>query len=333
MPVTESWKKMVLQLTPPAWLAKDAPHGDVVLSSRSRVMRNLRGRPFPHHATREELVEVMNKVVSAFGQGTGFELLKHISQSERDYLVGSRLCSPEFAIDPSGRALLLDKDRSAGIMVNEEDHVRIQALTAGWSVENADRISARALAQLGRHVAFAWSPRFGFLAASPFNAGEGRRLSAMFHLVGLAHAKRLPSVLRALSARHMAARGLFGESSRAVGAFIQISVTGGTRSEFAGACEYLIREEREARLEVGHALLQERAKQALDFVDSSRSICLADALRVLGYARWAATASMPGFERSPKDVDLWLTTLELQGFSDGEQATRQRADFLRARLC
>src|SRR5579862_4046731 len=134
----ESWKRMVLRATPPAWLAKDAPQGDVVLSSRSRVMRNLAGYRFPHSASNEELVEVLGHVSGALGPAEGYELHKDLASSELDYLVGSRLCSPGFKLDSPGRALLLDKDRTASIMVNEEDHVRIQALTAGWSVSTAD---------------------------------------------------------------------------------------------------------------------------------------------------------------------------------------------------
>jgi len=328
---TESWKRMVLRSTPPAWLSKDAPQGDVVLSSRSRLMRNLRGYRFPHRAEPEELRQILAKVSGALGE-TGFELLKDLTRSERDYLIGSRLCSPEFLWDLPGRALLVDRERATSIMVNEEDHIRLQALTAGWSAATADKLAEHALGTLARQMEFAHSPKFGYLAASHYNAGQGRRLSAMFHLVGLAHAKRLPSVLKALSAGYLAARGLFGESSRAVGAFIQISITNGSRSEFVGACEYLIKEEREARRLVGESVLTTKAKQALDFVESSRAISLADALRVLGYARWAATASIKGMQRSPRDVDLWLTTLELQGFSDDQAAMRQRADFLRERL-
>lgn len=330
--VSESWKRMVLRATPPAWLSADAPQGDVVLSSRSRFMRNLKGHRFPHVADAVELSQILEKILAAFGEADEFELLRNLGGSERDYLIGSRLCSPEFAWDKPGRALLLDKDRTTSVMVNEEDHIRLQSVTAGWSAGKADKHAQEALSRLQRRLEFAKSPKFGFLAASPYNAGQGRRLSAMFHLVGLAHAKRLPSVLKALSAGYLAARGLFGESSRAVGAFIQISITDGSRSEFVGACDYLIREEREARKAVGAGVLTDKARQALEFAESSRAISLADALRVLGYARWAATASVKGMERSPRDVDLWLTTLELQGFSDDPAAMRQRADFLRERL-
>ncbi len=331
---SESWREMVLRaMPPPAWLSSDAPQGDVVLSSRARVMRNLRGHRFPHHASDEELRVVLEKVVSAAQGGEdAFSVQRRVTQAERDYLVGSRLASHDFHWNEPGRALLLDEERSRCVMVNEEDHLRVQCLSAGWSIEVADARVRGVLENLGSNLDFAWTPEFGFLSASPFNAGEGRRLSAMLHLIGLAQGKRLPSVLKALSSRGLAARGLFGEASRAVGAFVQVSISTGTRVEFVGACEYLLREERDARAEIGRGILEERARQAVDFAVASRSIGLADALRVLAWVRWASSAEIQGFPESPREVDRWLTMLEVRGNSDAEAAARERAAFLRNRV-
>lgn len=325
---------MVLRsMPPPAWLAVDAPHGDVVLSSRARVMRNLKGHRFPHHAAEAELREILEEVASAAEQtGEGFAIQRYATQAERDYLVGSRLASHDFRWNEPGRALLLDGERSRCVMVNEEDHLRLQCLTPGWSIDAADARVRTTLKGLAGGLEFARTPAFGYLSASPFNAGEGRRLSAMFHLIGLAQGKRLPSVLKALGARGLAARGLFGESSRAVGAFVQVSISSGTQVEFVGACEYLLREEREARSAIGRAVLEERARKAAEFAIGSRAIGLADALRVLGWVRWAASAGIEGFPPTPREVDRWLTTLEVRGSSDSEVAARDRAAFLRNRV-
>ncbi|HVL39983.1 MAG TPA: hypothetical protein VM328_11390, partial [Fimbriimonadaceae bacterium] len=249
----ESWKRMVLRaMPPPAWLGIDAPHMDVVLSSRCRIMRNLRGRRFPHLAEPEEAQEIAAEILQAAREsGFGFDIHKRLSPAEREHLVGCRLISPDFGWQEVGRAVLLDSERAACVMVNEEDHLRVQALTAGWSLSSAEQKSESALDALGANLQFAWSPRFGFLSASPFNAGTGRRLSAMFHLIGLASSRRLSSVIRALSSRGIVARGLFGESSRAVGAFVQVSATNVGLSDFLGACEYLRREERLARQALG----------------------------------------------------------------------------------
>ena len=113
---------------------------------------------------------------------------------------------------------------------------------------------------------------------------------------------------------------------------MQVSISTGTRVEFVGACEYLLREERDARAEIGRGILEERARQAVDFAVASRSIGLADALRVLAWVRWASSAEIQGFPESPREVDRWLTMLEVRGNSDAEAAARERAAFLRNRV-
>lgn len=315
-------------MPPPAWLSHDAPHSDVVLSSRVRIMRNLAGVRFPHKASREELFHVQESVLDA--APPEFETYKHLAPLERDHLVGSRLVSPEFPFEDAGRAVLLNHDRSMSAMVNEEDHLRLQSLTGGWSAESAEAIAQDALGRID--LEWAVSPRFGYLAASPFNAGEGKRMSAMFHMIGLAHSKRLPNVLKALSFKGLSTRGLFGESSRAVGAFLQVSITDGRRSDFLGACEYLLSEERDARRQAGRAELAERARQAIDFAIGSNTISAADSFRVLGWARWAAVAGLDMARYNPREVDAWLTEVELRGDPGDEKTPRGRARFLRSCL-
>jgi len=338
---------MVLRSMPaPAWLAVDAPCSDVILSSRVRVLRNLRGFRFPHRAEPEELEAVL-RLVAGTGRGThrrsrpsslgdrcagGLEVLRKMSAAERNYLVGCRLVSPDFRRLEPGRAVLLDSERSTSVMVNEEDHIRLQALTAGWSIFEAESLVATHLRGLSERLEFAWSPSHGYLAAAPCNAGAGRRLSAMFHLVGLASARRLPIVMRALAATGVVVRGLFGETSRAVGAFVQVSVGSGPRESFVGACDYLIKEEREARRELGVGHLDKAVAQAQDFAVASRGLTLSEALRVIAWVRWAAVVELPRVRVSPREVDSWLTTLELRGPVSDDRASIDRAVFLRERL-
>lgn len=317
-------------LTMPAWLTEDAPHADVVLSSRVRVMRNLRGFRFVHRAAESELLDIRAAVLAAAPDTA--RIYRNVAETEHQFLLGSRLVSPEFDLAAPGRALLIDPDHSASVMVNEEDHVRIQAITGGWLPQNAEAIAEGLLRALDRGLDYAWSPRFGYLAASPYNAGEGLRMSAMFHLIGLAHTKRLPSVLKALSLKGLASRGLFGEASRAVGAFLQVSVIGLRRTDFVGACDYLVREEREARRDVGRIELAERAKLAIDYAISSPVITASDAFRVLGWARWAAVAGVDGIGYGHREVDAWLTTIEIRGEQGNDRSARARATFLRGCL-
>jgi len=326
----EAWKRMVLRSMPaPAWLSSDAPQCDVVLSSRARFMRNLQGHRFPHACDRSELFATQRKILDAAKKAKlDLEILKGISHAERDHLVGCRLVSLDFAWTAEGRALMLDRERSLSVMVNEEDHLRLQGLTAGWSIDAADRLAKGCLERLSEHLDYAHSPDFGYLAASPYNSGEGRRLSCMMHLIGLAGSKRLPSVLKALTAKGLSARGLFGESSRAVGAFLQVSVLQGGRNEFVGAVDYLLREERLARQALSRDELAAKAAQAAEFAVTSRTLTLADSLRVLAWIRWAAAARIPGYGES-RAVDAFLTTLEIRSDESHRNVARGRADALR----
>lgn len=337
MPTTgnaEAWKRMVLRSMPPsAWLDRDAPHADVVLSTRSRFLRNLRGHRFPNRADADELQAILREVVHSLKEcRIDFAVHRHISAAEREYLVGCRLASPELAWSEPGRALLLDEDRRLSVMVNEEDHLRIQGLTAGWSAQTAQMAAETAVIQMGQGLEFAWSPSFGYLAASPYNTGKGHRLSAMFHLIGMAHTKRLPAVLKALASQDIVARGLFGESSRAVGAFVQISIVSGSLTEFMGAADYLLREEREARAAIERPVLIQRAMQVRDFALGARGLSSADALRVLAFARWAALAEIDGFRFHPREIDAELTHLELHASGSEEKSARLRAGYVRGIL-
>lgn len=328
----ENWKKMVLRsMPPPAWLDADAPENDVVISSRCRYARNLRGHRFPAHADADELREI-SRLVKDASVSLGLEAFRRLSDAEREYMVGCRLMSPDFHGELPGRLLLLNRRRSVSIMVNEEDHVRIQALTAGWSISSGEAQARITLQTLGAQLDWARSKDWGYLAASPFNAGEGVRLSAMFHLVGLAHTKRLPEVLSALSVSGLTARGLFGESSRAVGAFFQVSVTRNDLPRFAGACEYLMREERLARGTVGREDLEAILLDAIRFAVVSTEVAQVDALRVLAWARWGVAAGLPRLRIPLREIDSMLSTLEVRNDTDEGAAARDRAVTLRTKL-
>jgi protein arginine kinase len=154
----------------------------------------------------------------------------------------------------------------------------------------------------------------------------------MCHLIGLAGTKRLVTVMRALSSQGIVVRGLFGETSRAIGAFVQVSVPSDSVDIFVGACEYLIHEERIAResMSVGDALQQ--IVKVRDYAIGSHSISLSDALRVLGWIRLGSVLGIEGAPLSARTVDSWLTTIELRSPMDERRASIDRASWLRVRL-
>ncbi len=328
----EAWKRMVLRSMPkPAWLTDDAPDGDVVLSSRTRFMRNLAGSHFVSVLSAPELISIQHRIEQVV-RAVDFDLkpYKMLTNAEREYLVACRLASPEFEWTMPGRTLLANKRQSVSIMVNEEDHLRIQAVTAGWSPDYSLGLAQEQSERIGLKLTYARSDRWGYLAASPYNSGLGRRLSAMFHLVGLATEKRLPGMIRAVVERGMVTRGLFGESSRAVGAYLQVSTLKGSVTEFMAAGRFLIDNEREARERLGKSSLLERAERAKEFTLSSRSVSLADAFRVLAYARWAGNSRLAGYRPDVRTYDELLTTLEVRGSMREEKAGQLRAEALRS---
>lgn len=322
---------MVLNSSPtPAWLTGVANESDVVLSSRSRYMRNLHGIRFPHAATDPELQEVAETVLSAAkATGEGWESFRQMSTAERLYMVGTRLMSPDFDSGQTGRLLLLNSTRSVSIMVNEEDHLRVQALTPGLSVWQAEGMALDTLTSLGRRLSWAHSDRLGFLAASPFNTGSGKRLSVLLHLIGLAHAKKLPAVLQMLVDAGVSARGLFGESSRAIGAFVQVSFVRGSSDAFNGAIEYLLAAERKARQEFGSEAMAKQALIASQFAETSPALTLADSLRILAWARWASAVGIDGWQQDVRSVDRLLSELELKASGNETKMAQHRARVLR----
>lgn len=330
---SEGWRKVVLRsLTPPLWLESRGPADEVVISSRARWARNVSGYPFPHHAEPSDLLGV----AAALRAGIAHSPLKLVVQptpteAERDFLVACRLISAEYDHRGTGRILALDEKRSLSLMVNEEDHLRFQSLTPGWSLREGIEHAMPALQAIEATVPLMCDKQRGYLTASPSNVGSGSRLSTLLHLIGLAQTGRLTTVLKALSSWGIVVRGLFGESSRAVGAFFQVSAVHGRVPDFVGACEYLIEQELDARArhEAG-----EHLEGALRAAVVAQSLPLGDALRIVSWVRWAAcdpsVSGAVGFDH--RQIDRWTAEMEVHGTTDSATADRHRAEFWRERL-
>jgi len=323
----DAWKRLVLQaMKPPAWLDQEGAHREIVLSTRVRHMRNLRGHRFVHTADAGELNEIASKVSRAIAQLGDFEVLRHATPAERDYLVACRLVSPDFPWTAPGRALALNASRTMSVMVGEEDHLRIQALTPGWSLGQSSSSAESALKGIGDALEFSWTAEYGFLASSAPNCGDGMRHSAMFHLIGLAHTKRLGTVIRALGSQGLVVRGLFGERSRAIGAFVQVSTTSRSLPQFVGACDYLLKEERSARKGVPESTPRQKIDETRAALAGARGTSLADAMRILAWLRWATSVS----ESRGKlhSVDALIPELALLESLGEDRAGRARLSLL-----
>ena len=210
------------------WLSGDGQHADVVLSSRIRLARNLTKHRYPVRAEPEEareVVELVRAVVDKSdlaGEGIFFQS-DDLSTDDRDLLVERHLISPEFMRDDTPRGLFVDDDEASSLMVNEEDHLRVQAVRSGLDIRQALDRARRMEAQLAEGLDFDCDTRLGFLTACPTNVGTGLRVSVMIHLPALVLTKEMDTVLSQVNKFGVGVRGFYGEGSDVLGNLFQIS--------------------------------------------------------------------------------------------------------------
>jgi protein arginine kinase len=306
---------------------------DVAISTRARAMRNLDNRKFPHLCSTPELLEIMQEIIRSVQViDPTTEVYKSMTLREREQLVAKRLISTNYHWTLPGRAVTISKDESLSVMINEEDHLRVQVLGAGFCSDKMARQLSEFLHQISETLRFAFRKDFGYLASSLFNTGRGTRHSVMLHLVALGYDNKLPEILQALVDDGITIRGLYGEGSRPIGAYAQVSTTSASLAKFVGTCEYLIERERKARRELGDTVLEEKAKQALLFLNSSPKISLLDSFRVLGSLRWAASSGLSGYPSDVHKLDRALATINMLTIESEEHADGKRADGMRKML-
>ena len=263
------------------WALEDGPEGDIVVSTRVRLARNLQGFPFPARSSEDDRGRVFETVRIALASLTDVPdidiwRVEDLDERQAGLLLERHVVSREL-IKGSGNgishaALALWSDDSVGIMVNEEDHLRIQALTGGFDLEDTWRVVDRLDERLGELLAFAFHHEYGFLTACPTNVGTGLRASVLVHLPGLVLTKEIHKVLEGISQLGLTYRGLHGEGSEVVGNLFQISnqTTLGKQEEDL----------------VGH--LTRLVSKVVDYERSARAMMLRDAPGVLEDKVWRA---------------------------------------------
>ena len=210
------------------WISADGPHGEVVLSCRARLARNIAGFPFVNKATptqRHELMNLARQVLlgSNLADGMIWVDLTETTPRDRELLVERHLISKNLADADIERAVAISTDETLSVMVNEEDHLRMQILAPGLALRDVhSRIHAVDDAIEAR-IDYAFSKRWGYLTACPTNVGTGIRFSVMMHLPALKIINEIDRVRRAAKDLHLAVRGYYGEGSESSGDFYQIS--------------------------------------------------------------------------------------------------------------
>ena len=248
------------------WYEKAGSCSDVVCSTRVRLARNLKQYPFPSRATVKQREAVEQKVKDALLSGNSilskefrFLPLESASEEEAVSLVERHIVSPEFISDRRGKAVLISEDESISIMINEEDHLRIQVLREGMSLKEAAETADRIDTLLSESLDFAYDPEFGYLTQCPTNLGTGMRASVMLHLPALTENGVMPRIASNLSKLGLTLRGTYGEGSQIVGGLYQLSnqITLGLSENEAienlrSITVQLMEEERKARSQISH---------------------------------------------------------------------------------
>ena len=211
----------------PIWQPFSSDWRQVALCSRVRLARNLANRPFPLRASAEELGHIEALLMRRLHAATAFHggvrgRLDDLEPFEREMLVERRLISPELARGGVGRAFAAAPTHHLAALVNEDDHLRLQAVLPGLDLERAWTLAAAALSQLDNGSGFAFDSRLGYLTSSPANVGTGLRASVMLHLPGLALGGLIGQLQQALPHLGCAIRGVFGDGSEAQGDLYQI---------------------------------------------------------------------------------------------------------------
>lgn len=214
------------------WYVQTGKDSDIVISSRIRLARNIKGIPFITKCKQEDLknvIEIINNVVNNLGYGLKLFKMDKIDNITKLSLVEKHLISPEFvsktenSVTQNLKAILLNEDENICIMINEEDHLRIQVFSAGLDLENLKNLIVEIDEKIDEVCHYSCSDKYGYLTACPTNVGTGMRASVMVHLPALTMTGNINKVLQIVNSFGMNIRGLYGEGTQSVGNVYQIS--------------------------------------------------------------------------------------------------------------
>lgn len=253
--------KEVIKRIRSRWMEGTGAQSDIVISSRVRLARNIQDIPFPHLINKEDAVKVIQKVeeaVKAIGEKDFTSLavtsLSELDALQKQILVEKHLISPLLLEKDPKAAVALTDEEEISVMINEEDHLRIQCILPALQLLEAWQIANQLDDHLEKQLDFGFDDKFGYVTACPTNAGTGMRASVMLHLPGLIMTKRAGRILPELSKVGLVVRGLYGEGTEALGNLFQISnqITIGRSEEeiinnLASVTQKIVDQEREAR--------------------------------------------------------------------------------------
>ncbi len=329
------------------WLSGDGPEAEIVFSSRIRLARNIRDCNFSRRLSRRQRGELFDRIVAGVRRAGIFPdplvyKMADLSELDRRFLLERRLISRELSPEGQG-GVMIGGDEVVSLMINEEDHLRVQVIRSGLSLvecwDEIERIDRR----LEGELPFECAADLGYLTACPSNVGTGMRASVMLHLPALVLRRQIGKIIQALGKLGLAVRGLYGEGSPASGNIFQISnqaTLGKSEREIIGDLDRIIRKiidhERGGRRELldGQLLkLEDRIFRARGILGSARLISSEEAISLLSLLRMGVDlgifAEIP--RRTVNQIFIQSQPAHLQKLA-GSELTPEKRDALRARL-
>ena len=329
------------------WMVAHGEDSDIVMSTRIRLARNLTGYHFPIALTEKDSMAV-DRVVSGVlldSEENGYSYIKmsDLPVLERQVLVEKHLVSPHLTAPNRHGAVVLSEDETVSVMVNEEDHIRIQCIFPGLQLEEAYSKADLVDDQLEHNLPYAFDEDFGYLTSCPSNTGTGLRASVMMHLPALAMTKQIDRIIPAISRLGMVVRGSYGEGSEASGNVFQVSnqtTLGKTEKEIlvdlGNITTRLIAHERKSRemlLAKSRIVLENRIFRSLGTIAYARILPSGEAARCLSDVRLGIDLEII------RDIDMsilnelmiFMQPGFLQQYADTELTLEER-DIFRAKL-
>jgi protein arginine kinase len=335
------------------WLRGEGPHHQIVISSRVRLARNLRSRAFPGWAKKAERTAILDLIRPRVEQlpemqDSFSEMLQDLSAIEKQVLVERHLISREHAAKGVGSAIVMNRRQTLSIMINEEDHLRMQSIRSGLQLKQAFKLVDKVDSALEGKLEFAYDQRLGYLTACPTNVGTGMRASAMLHLPGLVLSELINQVIQAVSKIGLAVRGLYGEGTEAMGNLFQISnqTTLGEKEDeiitrLSKVIETIIEKEHDARqvlIQKKSNTLWDQIGRAYGVLTFAHAMSSKEALNLLSIIKLGVDlGTFPEDRRLPIDA-LFIDTqpAHLQKGSqqklNAEERDHLRAQIIRERL-
>jgi protein arginine kinase len=334
-------------LTPPAETARrKGPHDRIVMSSRVRLARNIKDAAFPGWAKKPERVRVLEQIRPAVQslpdmKDSFVESMDTLSTLDKQILVERHLISREHAAKSSGSGLVLNRDETLCVMINEEDHLRMQALRPGLQLRQAWTAIDQADSLLEKKLEYAFSSELGYLTACPTNIGTGIRVSAMLHLPGLVLAEQINPIIQSVNKLGLAVRGLYGEGTEALGNVFQVSnqmTLGEAEAAIVERLEKVLAQIIEHEENARATLLEKKSKtvynhigRAYGILANAHSISSKETMNLLSLMRLGVDLGVfPGVERSLVDELFILTQPAHLQKQHSEKLSAEERDLLRA---